>query len=54
MPAGEGIVKWNEVRQGLKDCKFQGTISLHGEYEAKDLDERKREEESWRRCEVFA
>ena len=28
--------------KGLKECKFNGTVSLHGEYEAKDLDERKR------------
>jgi sugar phosphate isomerase/epimerase len=42
VPAGEGIVRWNEVAQGLKDCRFNGTISLHGEYEAKDLEERQR------------
>lgn len=42
MPVGQGIVRWNEVAQGLKDQKFNGTISLHGEYEAKDLAERKR------------
>jgi sugar phosphate isomerase/epimerase len=41
-PVGDGIVRWNEVAQGLKDCKYAGTISLHGEYEAKDLDERKK------------
>jgi len=41
-PAGEGIVHWNEVAQGLKECRFNGTISLHGEYETKDLDERRR------------
>jgi sugar phosphate isomerase/epimerase len=41
VPAGEGIVRWNEVVQGLKECQFNGTISLHGEYEAKDLDTRK-------------
>jgi hypothetical protein len=33
-PVGDGIVRWNEVAQGLKDCKYAGTISLHGEYEA--------------------
>jgi sugar phosphate isomerase/epimerase len=42
VPAGEGIVRWIEVGQGLKECKFHGTISLHGEYEVKDLDERKK------------
>jgi sugar phosphate isomerase/epimerase len=42
VPAGEGIVRWNEVAQGLKECRFNGTISLHGEYETKDLEERKR------------
>ena len=42
VPVGEGIVKWNEVAQGLKELKFNGTISLHGEYEAKDLAERGR------------
>jgi sugar phosphate isomerase/epimerase len=41
-PVGDGIVRWAEVGKGLKDCKFSGTVSLHGEYEAKDLDERKR------------
>jgi len=41
MPVGEGIVRWNEVAQGLKDAKFNGSISLHGEYETKDLAERK-------------
>jgi sugar phosphate isomerase/epimerase len=42
VPAGDGIVRWPEVGQGLKDCKFNGTVSLHGEYEVKDLDERKK------------
>jgi sugar phosphate isomerase/epimerase len=41
VPAGEGIVHWNEVAQGLKECNFTGTVSLHGEYEAKDLAERR-------------
>ncbi len=40
VPAGEGIVLWNEVAQGLKDCKFNGTISLHGEYDTKTQEER--------------
>jgi sugar phosphate isomerase/epimerase len=42
VPAGQGIVRWNEVAQALADCHFAGTISLHAEYETKDLDERKR------------
>jgi sugar phosphate isomerase/epimerase len=42
VPAGEGIVRWDEVAQGLKECGFNGTLSLHGEYETKDLAERKR------------
>ena len=41
VPAGDGIVRWGDVAQGVKECKFNGTISLHGEYETKDLDERK-------------
>jgi sugar phosphate isomerase/epimerase len=42
VPAGEGIVRWNEVGLGLKECKFNGTVSLHGEYDTKDLAERKK------------
>jgi len=42
VPAGEGIVRWPEVRLGLKDCVFDGIISLHGEYETNDLAERQR------------
>jgi sugar phosphate isomerase/epimerase len=41
VPAGEGIVRWDDVTAGLKECGFNGTISLHGEYEAKDLAPRK-------------
>jgi sugar phosphate isomerase/epimerase len=41
VPVGDGIVKWNEVAAALKDARFNGTISLHGEYEARDLAERK-------------
>src|SRR5262249_52829092 len=26
VPAGAGIVRWKEVAQGLKECKFNGTI----------------------------
>jgi len=42
VPVGDGIVRWREVGAGLKERKFTGTVSLHGEYEAKDLDERKK------------
>ena len=42
VPAGEGVVRWKDVGAAVKDVKFNGTISLHGEYETKDLDERKR------------
>jgi sugar phosphate isomerase/epimerase len=41
VPAGGGIVRWKEVAQGLRDCKFNGTVSLHGEYPARNLAERK-------------
>jgi sugar phosphate isomerase/epimerase len=41
-PVGEGMVRWDDLAKGLKDCRYSGTISLHGEYEAKDLAERKR------------
>jgi sugar phosphate isomerase/epimerase len=41
VPVGEGIVHWKEVAQGLKECKFNGTISLHGEYEARNLAQRR-------------
>ena len=41
VPAGDGIVRWDDFAQGVKDVKFNGTISLHGEYEAKDFAERK-------------
>src|SRR5689334_11989128 len=41
VPAGEGIVRWPDVSVGLKDLRFSGTISLHGEYETKDLAQRK-------------
>lgn len=42
VPAGEGIVRWTDAAAGLRDCKFTGTVSLHGEYEAADLEERKK------------
>ena len=42
VPAGQGIVRWDEVGRAVKESRFNGTVSLHGEYEAKDLDERRR------------
>jgi sugar phosphate isomerase/epimerase len=42
VPAGQGIVRWDEVGRAVKESRFNGTVSLHGEYEAKDLAERKR------------
>jgi sugar phosphate isomerase/epimerase len=41
VPAGQGIVRWKEVGQGLEKCKFDGTISLHAEYKARDQGRRK-------------
>jgi sugar phosphate isomerase/epimerase len=41
VPAGDGIVRWPEVAQAVKACGYDGVISLHGEYEAKDLEERR-------------
>ena len=41
VPAGDGIVRWADVGQAVKETKFNGTISLHGEYETKDIAERK-------------
>lgn len=41
VPAGSGLVRWNEVAQGLKECGFHGTISLHAEYEISDPAQRK-------------
>jgi len=42
VPVGRGIVRWADVGKGLKAVKFNGTVSVHGEYEAKDLAERKK------------
>jgi len=41
VPAGDGIVRWADVAKGLEEVRFNGTISLHGEYEAKDLAQRR-------------
>ncbi|MFQ3591719.1 MAG: sugar phosphate isomerase/epimerase family protein [Gemmataceae bacterium] len=40
VPVGQGIVQWADVAKGIQTCGFKGTISLHGEYETKDADER--------------
>lgn len=40
-PVGSGIVRWDQVAHGLKTVGFDGTVSLHGEYAARDLDHRK-------------
>jgi sugar phosphate isomerase/epimerase len=42
VPVGDGIVRWPEVGRALKERRFNGTVSLHAEYEEKDLDERKK------------
>jgi sugar phosphate isomerase/epimerase len=42
VPAGHGIVRWADVAAGLKETKFNGTVSLHGEYETASLDERRK------------
>ena len=34
-------MRWADVAAGLKEVRYGGTISLHGEYEAKDLAQRK-------------
>ena len=39
-PAGKGMVHWSELSRTLKKLKFNGTISLHGEYHVKDAEER--------------
>lgn len=40
-PAGDGIVRWNEVAEALRERGYDGTVSLHAEYETKSLEERK-------------
>jgi sugar phosphate isomerase/epimerase len=42
VPAGEGIVRWTDVRQALKDVDFNGMATLYAVYAAKDLADRKR------------
>jgi sugar phosphate isomerase/epimerase len=42
VPAGQGIVRWQEVGAAVRQVHYNGTVSLHGEYEARDLDERRR------------
>jgi sugar phosphate isomerase/epimerase len=42
VPAGEGIVRWDEVVLGVRDAGFNGTVSVHGEYDAQGMPERKK------------
>ena len=42
VPVGQGIVQWADVAKGIKTCGFRGTISLHGEYDTRDAEERLR------------
>jgi len=42
IPAGGGIVQWKDFAKAIKDVNFNGTISLHGEYETKSFDDRKK------------
>jgi len=42
VPAGDGIVQWSDVGKTIKAVGFNGTISLHAEYETAELPERKR------------
>lgn len=42
VPAGLGIVDWNSVGGALRKGQYAGMASIHGEYEAKDLEERER------------
>jgi sugar phosphate isomerase/epimerase len=41
VPAGEGIVRWNDFAKGVKECKFNGTVSIHAEYTTANLAQRK-------------
>lgn len=42
VPAGEGVVRWTDVRQALKDVQFHGMTTLYAVYPARDLADRKR------------
>jgi sugar phosphate isomerase/epimerase len=42
VPAGHGIVRWSEVATALRQCRYNGVVSLHAEYETRDLHERLR------------
>jgi sugar phosphate isomerase/epimerase len=42
VPAGEGIVRWGEVRQALRDVHFNGMTTLYAVYAARDLADRRR------------
>jgi sugar phosphate isomerase/epimerase len=41
VPAGQGIVRWDDFGRAVRQVSFRGTVSLHGEYEAADMDQRK-------------
>jgi sugar phosphate isomerase/epimerase len=41
VPAGEGIVRWTDVRQALEDVQFNGAATLYSVYAARDLAARK-------------
>lgn len=52
VPVGQGIVRWDEVGKAVRACRFNGTVSLHGEYDAPSLAERRqlaRQELAWLR-----
>lgn len=40
VPAGEGIVNWPDVRLAIAERKYDGIVSLHGEYHLADLTQR--------------
>jgi sugar phosphate isomerase/epimerase len=40
LPAGEGIVDWEDVGKTLKRKQFKGVVSLHAEYETTSPDDR--------------
>lgn len=42
VPANQGIVRWKDVGQALKNSGYQGIISLHGEYEMNGAEARGR------------
>jgi sugar phosphate isomerase/epimerase len=40
LPAGEGVVDWKDVGKALKKRQFNGVVSLHGEYETANNEDR--------------